>query len=251
MFWDEKKVHAQKYSRPPITEAVVEFRFRDPLDIKVVERVSKKIGRRFPFNEEASIFNIEINIANPQVGPANKVIFGKKHSSADRADITIVRQTALAVSRLAPYLGWVQFCDQARTAWDEFVDVSKARPALSRIGLRYINRIDAPMGEHETWARYANIRPSIPSLFSQPIKKYLVQVTGELNHGLSATINTQPIDSPVPGHVSLLLDMDLAKVADIKSADKELWESLEQMRVEKNRLFEDLITNEARRLFSQ
>ena len=107
---------SQPYRRPPITEAVVEFRLRDQLGQDRVERLARLAGRRFFYQEDELVHRIDINgmSANVTQDP-----IGKKLSSLDRTDILLIRPTGLTMSRLAPYPGWDHFIASAEIGWSE------------------------------------------------------------------------------------------------------------------------------------
>jgi uncharacterized protein (TIGR04255 family) len=241
-----RRPYVQKYERPPIIEAVIEFRFRGSLPADLVRRVADRSKKRYSIDETESTQSVILGTPNfPLPGPAWQ---GRRLSSADRADVLLVRPILLSVSRLAPYLGWEYLADMAREAWESLRHFDK--PALSRIGMRYINRIDTPIIEGiET--RVVNIFPSFPALSEFPPRQSWVQLSLILSAELQVIINSLPTDSPVPAHRGWQLDIDVFTDANIPLRDDEIWLLMERMRTEKNRIFEALITDEARELFGK
>ncbi len=75
-----------------------------------------------------------------------------------------------------------------------------------------------------------------------------MQVTADIE-GYRCLCNTGLVSSPLIGHVSFLLDIDVARINDVPQSETELWTMIANMRVLKNQLFESSITQRARDLF--
>jgi uncharacterized protein (TIGR04255 family) len=66
----------------------------------------------------------------------------------------------------------------------------------------------------------------------------------------ACVINQTIIEPPAkPNTVAVVLDIDVFRTSGVATDETRLWEQLEQLRNEKNRVFEACITDDARRLF--
>jgi uncharacterized protein (TIGR04255 family) len=237
--------YIQRYRRPPITEAVIEFRLRDQLEHALLQKVAARSKRRFAFDEEEYAQTIQFGTQNPPI--VGQSVLGRRLSSDDRADVLLLRPTTLAVSRLAPYRGWEYLQERAQELWDDLRHFA-VKPIVNRLGVRFINRIDAPTAEGKI-PQLVNIFPSYPPVSEFPPKQSFVQVTLKLDNELQVVINSLPTESPVPAHVGWILDIDVSAEGNVPLRDDEIWALLGRMRTAKNRVFESLITQDARRLF--
>ena len=238
--------YVQKYPRPPITEAVIEFRFREQMPADAIKRIGDRCKKRFFYDETESGQVIQLNNQGiPNVGQSWR---GRRLSSLDRADIVLVRPATLTISRLAPYMGWNYLEEIVADSWNNLRHFVK--PAIVRIGTRFINRIDSPYLQPLPPA-LVNIYPQLPSLSVEPPRHSLVQITLRLDRDLQVTINSMPIESPVPSRFGWLLDIDVFQEVNLPQRDDEIWPIIGLMRSEKNRVFETLITDEARELFGK
>ena len=123
---------------------------------------------------------------------------------------------------------------------------------LSRIGVRYINRIDVPSdaADRVRLEDYLTIYPQMPN--GPPMLGYIMQVlrdVGEDNCRL--IINSGSVVSPLIGFVSFLLDLDVFRENDLPRRDEELWKFIDRMREHKNQIFESCITQQARTIFDR
>lgn len=241
------------YARPPITEAVLELRFAVEQRQDTIEAAARKMKSLYLVSEpmQAFQFRIDIQEGRPDV-PTTATWHGIRLSSDDRADVVVLRKHGFTCSRMAPYLGWDHLRENAQTAWEAwrraagFVEVS-------RIGLRYINRIDVPPHQGSDMINvedYITFVPAAPVLLEQPMSAYTIQMTKPLGHEeCHVTLTSSSVPSPLVGYASFVLDVDVSRQTSIPRREDALWELIERMRDLKNFLFEGLITDKSRELF--
>ena len=242
------------YKRPPITEAVVEFRFQEPVDERVVDKVSARLAEQYPVHEPIRTVAIQVDVGNPQATRASSSFAGHKRISLDGTRIVIVATTHITTSVLAPYPGWEAFQAVARENWKICKTILKYR-ALSRIGVRYINRIDIPRPAENSVIRiedYLNIFPGYPETDLPNMGAFTLQLVTHLAAiASSLIINVASVPSPLVDHTSLLLDIDIGRQGDVPQNERDLWKFVDSIRLMKNRVFESAITNTLRELFNR
>lgn len=246
------KVKATPYGHPPITEAVIEIKFSTPLESNVFEKLNRKFNKNYP--EDKAIRNVLVSLTvtggNPHPQPsASEGTSGHRRSSSDMTELLVWWPNSFVASQLAPYPGWDVFMARFTRDW-KASKRSRGFREINRVGVRFINRIDIPIDngtvEHE---QYLNIYPKLPDSI-EAVDSYAVQTLSRIDdiHCI-LTINSASVPSPVLGFASFILDIDIAKVADLPQNDRELFQLLDQIRDWKNRIFEDCIDQKARRLF--
>jgi uncharacterized protein (TIGR04255 family) len=122
---------------------------------------------------------------------------------------------------------------------------------LTRIGVRYINRIDIPVATTPIIQQedYLNIYPHLPAALD-PVTSYSVVAQRPVpDIGCILTLNSSSAPSPLLGHAAFIVDQDIAKEADPPQNDEGIYALLNQIRVKKNEIFEACITPRARELF--
>lgn len=234
------------YKTPPITEAVIEIRFNGSIDQEKLRKAAKRLEKRYPLQDEENLFQVEMNGPNAKL---NVSPFGFKASSVDQADFVQFRPSHLGLSRRAPYLGWNEFERRFFEAWEELKHVvGSLQP--TRIGVRYLNRIDVP-GTIVEPSDYVGLFPQIPIGFPDPLSmeaSHVVTRMGE--HKCEITINVSAVASPLVGHGGLQLDIDVARSDALPGRTEELEAIVATMRDIKNQMFEMLVTDRARELFA-
>jgi len=95
------------------------------------------------------------------------------------------------------------------------------------------------------------IEPSIPPHVFKGYKTFGVHFFTSVadDPSIDVIVNTSQVPSPLVGHTSVLLDIDVYFDRDVPQADDELWAAAERLHVAKNNVFEGAITDRARELF--
>jgi uncharacterized protein (TIGR04255 family) len=237
------------YTRPPITEAVVELRFAAPQSIDHVEKVKSQLAGDYSLPPQAlQSLTISPGASAPTLG-----LEGYRLFSADAANIAIISRSSISSSRLAPYTGWEDLVGRARANWAVWKRVAGWQQ-VARVGVRYINRIDVPNPGDMPISidNYLLFKPVFPMFEGhQPVDTFAINASmGVANSGFRLILNAGVTASPLVKTTSFLLDIDISQESDLPNSDDALWLLIEQIRNVKNRVFEASITDAARKLFS-
>ncbi len=239
------------YNRPPITEAVIAINFEKPAPREKVEKAGGRL-KRFYANQDAEEHAEFLLQGGSKPLPTPEFKWGGlRLSSDDRADVALLRSTVLVCSRLAPYNGWEGFQHRAIRDW-KIWRKAVGRLKISRIGVRFINRIDIPAQDSPIRIEdFLRISMNMPQFQWKPIEAYTIQVQRPLQDGLKLILNSGSVRSPLLEHLSFLLDIDVCRDANLPQTDKDVWSLVSEMRDVKNAIFEASITDAARELFSR
>ena len=240
------------YRHPPIIEAVIEIRFTEAVSVQLLADVSNALAPRYPSEQIVSNMQVQFNVGEASKQPTAQVATGPqayRRASSTEAEIAVASPTGLVVSQLPDYPGWEVFFDRFKHDWSNWKKVVGYRK-IARVGMRYINRLDLPaegaVVDHE---QYVNVSARTPDELG-PTLSYAAQAIfrSEPIGGL-VTINSGVVPSPLEGHLSIMLDIDLGRDHDVPQSDMNLFGLLQEFRKEKNSVFEACITDRARGLF--
>jgi uncharacterized protein (TIGR04255 family) len=243
---------AHCYQRPPVVEAVIGLSFALPIKAATLAAVDRRFAKHYPEHQDHNNLTLKFGTvigANNTMAHHTKqeLVQGHRRTNTSMDEIAILQPDSLVVSQLAPYKGWENLF--ARFTRD-FAMCKRPGKLLeiSRIGVRFINRIDIPITsnvvEHE---KYLNLYPQVPEVFG-PLMGYTLQSTFDLTSiGCVATIRSAPTPSPTLGHASFMVDIDVYKNAPLPTHDADIFDFLGQIRTEKNRIFEACVTPLARK----
>lgn len=238
------------YKKPPIIEAVIDIGFKTPLNDNLINDYSKKLNKHYPDIRNLSDINVSVSVNDIQNPSTTTSAENKcRLSTSDQTQMLIISKSNYGFSQLAPYLGWDDFFNRFMRDWKVLKGLSGFRE-ISRIGVRYINRIDLPMMNQEVdYTNFLNIYPHLPESMDN-VHAYSMQVMTTINEiGCLSRTNSAIVESPILGHVSFIIDNDLIRNKDLPQRDEDVFDLLSRMRSEKNRIFESYIKQPARELF--
>jgi uncharacterized protein (TIGR04255 family) len=240
----------RNYPRAPITEAIIDLRAELPDRLTLAELERCQDGEEAAYPTKMSL--------NPAVGrlqagtseepPSHKAMteqIGFLFKSADEKQLFQVHRDGFAIHRLAPYLGWEPFRDEARRLWKVYQERVRPRRVV-RTALRYISRLDLP-GLGVELKDYLRTFPEVSPDLPQELAGFFM----ELNlpqRDIQSTLLLREIVVPpaAPGVTSVVLDVDLFRSEDIPSDDARIWALLEVLHARKNEIIEACITNRTR-----
>jgi uncharacterized protein (TIGR04255 family) len=244
----------QPYKRPPITEAVIALNFGETIESRDLDKADGNLGKLYPHRQDARNLNVEVLMPHrPDLGPETAIRkdeVGHRRSVDDQTQIVILWPTSFVFSQLAPYPGWDDFFARFVRDWALWKKAVGYRK-ISRVGVRYINRIDIPIiGDLTHYEEYFYLYPQIPDQLG-PVFAYGIQTQlpwPEIDGRI--TINAASIPSPLLDHASFIFDQDIYKETNIPQTEEGLYKLLNQIHVKKNAVFEACITDSARELFN-
>lgn len=239
------------YSAPPITEAVIEIKFSQPLEAGKLNKLNASLSKAYRQGKlvKSLLLDVELNEGEVQPRASRADVHGYRLEGADPAELLILWPQSIVLSQLAPYPGWDAFIARFKTAWKAMRRVGGYREII-RVGVRYINRIDIPFEDGKAeYEKHLNIYPKLPNSMIS-VDMYTVQTLSHL-YGIdcSLRINSGRMPSPLINHASFLLDIDIAKENNLPMKDDALLALLDVIRGEKNRVFEDCVSDLARDRF--
>jgi len=244
-----------KFARPPIVEAVMERRFATHLSPDTLNTLRLAFEKKFPAVAQMN----EVSIAIGQSGVDTRVTHttaGYRLVDPEGTAVIMLSAQSIVFSRLAPYPGWADFSDAATRVFQTAREIM-GYSTLSRIAVRYVNRIDVPLVD-ETGAPvavsakdYILIHPEYPATAIPQILGFTMQCVAPLEEiECMATINVAATPSPVPNHGSFVFDIDVGRNSNVPQKEDEIASLMELIRHEKNRIFVSCLTNKTKETFN-
>lgn len=133
----------QKYPNPIIAEAICEIHFRiKEWKPTLPGELFKYIQDEYPEMEPISAIGLQLEFG--PTGAGTKIIPQSQRVRFKHKNRSLILQLAennFTINTLPPYLGWETVRKDALAAWQN-LEVVLLPDAITRIGLRYINRIE-------------------------------------------------------------------------------------------------------------
>lgn len=243
----------QCYRKPPITEAVIEIRFAESIDAARLQKANADFALDYPVEQRLRNVGFELRVPRghddqptAQLGQDEA---GYRRASSDLSQIVLLWPASFALAQLAPYPGWDVFFGRFVREWATGKRASGYRK-IARVGVRFINRLDVPLiGAVTEESHYLNVYPKLPDTLGS-VLAYGIQAQLPLaDVGCNLLLNSSSMPSPLLGHGSFLLDLDIFKEIEPPQKDDDIYDLLNAIRRKKNEVFEACVTNRARELF--
>ncbi len=195
----------KKLKKPPIIEAICEFKFDDKFeDLIVYGSLHEKFKNNYPKTKKTT--NLDLVLEKTDDGFQHRTIEHnlQRFISEDGKSLLQVGPNILTVNRLKPYESWESFFPKIKSALNIFLDITKLKK-LKRIGLRFINKINLKETEIKL-EDYYNFRPMGDTLCDE-INSFIVgiQILKEKDI-LKVTLTNSPPDQDFKMAHSLDLD---------------------------------------------
>jgi uncharacterized protein (TIGR04255 family) len=237
--------HYPHLPNAPIKEAVVDIQVMEPWPVADLYN-----GPIAGFKEPVDMFVAEFHIQHEQgevKHGTSRAHGGYRYESEDGRFIVQIRQQGLVVSRLAPYSYWSELISVAQRVWEMSFALGGA--PIGRLAVRYINVLTVPFPETDVinFDQYLNNAPRIPTALNQGLKNFLTRLVIETSVVPEGTaIINQTFEQNEADTLSLILDIDVFRAFDATAPTGEaMWQFLELLRNEKNKIFFNTMTSEA------
>jgi uncharacterized protein (TIGR04255 family) len=234
-----------KYSRPPITEAVLEFQFEEAFGDRDLEKMRDRFARAYPSIE--LLQHIQVTFLEGKATTQSS-LNGYKMTAASAIDVLLIQRNSLGTVRLSPYHQWETLRSRAEENFETLAKIL-GRRKIMRIGARYMNRFDVPSSEVEgkPLTTLLNVGVTLPENVAAEIANYAFTVEGrEAVTGAKVRLQSAILPPALLEHVSISLDIDAYLDANIPGRMDEIWNCTELLREAKNSVFENSITDEMR-----
>jgi uncharacterized protein (TIGR04255 family) len=242
----------ERFPNAPITEALLDIRAHLPGGVGLAELASlhDEIKNVYPMRRERQRWQGGIHFdkgAPPRVDEGSVAPDGYLFTSADGKRIVQARLDGFTFNWLAKYDTWSLFRDEAKAHWDRYRE--RARPeALTRIALRYLNRILLPLPIKD-FKDYVLTVPEIAPELPQELTELFMRVVLPFPAQECRVIVTQTIESQNGDRLPWILDIDAFVEKAFSVEGQEVWDVFERLHDAKNKVFFKSLTERTKEFF--
>lgn len=235
----------------PIAEAVIDIRTRPTIELEEKSLKAQLEGKliNYDFVDSQQLIENQIHF---ELGkqPSQTIQWkGLKYQSKDKKQITQFNNDGFVFSRLEPYPNWKELYDESMRLWQTYFELAKP-VVISRLGLRFINRIQLPADNIEL-EDYLNRSPQPPKGLDLPFSYFFHQdtlMTPDDAYRANIFTTVQPNQAPKQGE-ALIIDIDVFTTKEFELNNVMLEKSLLEMQWLKNKIFFGSVTEKTLALF--
>lgn len=242
----------ERFPRAPIVEALIDLQvtFPSPVDLGRLESFHDAIRDEYPVKQPKVKWHGEMRFEQEAVQQAVPHAFqGFVFRSHDSRRLVQARQNGYTFNWLKPYETWEVFCDQARAHWGRYRDTFRP-DTVTRLGLRYINRIELPIPFND-FREFVKTAPDIADGIPQGVSGLFLRLEiPDPKRGLMAIV-TETLEPMVDdsNRIPLIFDIDVFQAGGFEPSSAAIWEMLDRMREYKNEIFFASMTDRAKEMF--
>jgi len=238
-----------KLAKAPIVEGLIDIRVKPPKDfnIKKLEELCKNNSKKYPKHVAYKTWEGKFELSDDKQNvETTSGIIGYRCISEDETEIIQFRLDGFTFSKLKPYTSWKDIKPKAKALWKSYSSIIES--PVDRVAVRYINNLNIPLPLID-FAEYLTAPPNMPNGLPQRVSSFFYRVEiPESSIGASAIV-TQALEKVAPEitELPLILDIDVFKLDDFNKS--EIWETLEQLRSFKNKIFFNSITDKLKEMY--
>ncbi|MBN2568116.1 MAG: TIGR04255 family protein [Deltaproteobacteria bacterium] len=238
----------------PIAEAVLEImvQLKDGFEITNLKTIHDQIKERYPEIKERKYVKGGLDLhdkGKPILLPTTGGTDGFILRSPTEKKVIQTRVDGFAFNKLNPYENWSTFSKESRELWKLYLSI--ANPIkISRISLRYINRIEVPLPISD-FSEFILTNPEIAPGLPQGVSNFFMRFEILKEDIPANAVIIVAMEQPTASNkLPLILDIDVICNHDYTNSMDKMWDDFEKLRNLKNEFFFKSITQKTRELFS-
>jgi len=237
------------YENAPIIVAILQFRYDKIInfDIELIKKIAKNIENDFPHVSPQYTQDIIINNNEDKtsVSLKDRKIQGIQIISKNRKEYFTISSEKFTFQSHEKYQGWDIYIGKVHAFWNSFSKILKV-DKLTGVSLRYVNKFNLPI-ETKLLTKYFTTYLK-DDVNNHAINNFQLRFSSfdkenKFNYHIGHALE-KPIGETIP----YLLDIDIQRNGDINNNDKEIWPLFDKIRMKKNQIFNDGITEETKKL---
>lgn len=243
------------FKNAPITEALLDMKVILPSssNIETLASVQEDIKEDYPEKQELHHWEMQavaMGASKPEVTQSGGLIGYRFLPILPKQDKVVqARFDGFTFSKLKPYYNWHSFKTDAENLWNIYTRICKPIQ-VSRIGLRTINSLNFPL-PFKDFKEYILTTPEVAPNIPSGLAHFFMQLSIPQPGGEMAIITSamQPLIQPNTTHITVLFDIDVFVENTYSIDSKEIWEKIECLRLVRNEIFFNSLTDKAKELF--
>jgi len=241
-----------KFKKPPIVEAICEFRFSKETqwDPTIPGSVYEKVKDQFPHKE--SRLDPQVIMKTEETGFNQNPVASQRvlMLSGDRSSLIQVGPHLLSINQLKPYAGWEHFRPKIKRAYETLGGITEIN-GIDRMALVYIDRIEIP-GKRVKIEDYFKFYPKLGMELPHAHTNFVVGVEFPYNEKRdSCRLQLTSAMATVKDHLAVLLTTEYYLVKQKSVSPDMALDWMEDAHTQVRALFKGCITENLEDLFER
>ncbi len=241
------------YTKSPIFLAILEIRFNDDklIDIEKFSKFKSEVIKIFPNSQKQVVSQLKIDNfleGQTKISLHNQRVNCHSYTSKDKLSEFTISLNRFNYKQTGDYTNFDDFTKDAKKAWEIHYPLLK-EVDISGISIRCFNRIEINEFVNNP-TEYFNVsiqaeKNAIKDTVTNYSLRYISKNQNNKNHSIiSLSLEDSSVD-----FFPFVLDIDVHDENPIKNDLELLWNKFELLRIEKDNLFNSLITDKTKKIF--
>jgi uncharacterized protein (TIGR04255 family) len=232
----------------PIKEALIDIRVsqKTGVNLESLRPAVEQAKEEYPIEKKSKLISFLYDMEEEKAKSSEPLVRGYALWNREETQVVQFRLDGFTFNRVKEYQTWEDLYLQATKWWDLYVSVMKP-VEVTRLSVKYINRILLPDADYPV---YLTRPPARPLGIKGTISQFLYQVTVNTEPNITAVITQAVEPNWEDGKVPVLLDIDVSQQVNLEPKDTRIGSSLAELRLLKNDIFFENLTEEAIKLCS-
>jgi uncharacterized protein (TIGR04255 family) len=240
----------EKFPHPPIKEAVFILNLQKTINIQKIKTLSKdtELKKKYPISQISIQNNLRIDTREEAPSTSiEKLQDGLIFRTSEKAPewVLQVRRSSILLHKVGNYSSWVHLTDEFKEVSHILTRNFEKELQVKEIGIRYINHI--PISESQSLQKWFKLLPQTVEGVPANLHKFLLQL-GVEKEDISGLIIESVLK--INSILNFVIDLRATKPVNIVNIEFDnMKKHLDQIRLFKNQLFFNIITDELKTLF--
>ena len=234
----------KKLLNPPIKEALISISFTG-VEITRLAEFCEITKKNYP--KQKGMYELKATIQNEELSSEGSRLVGYQLLSNDEKQFITLRSDSISFHKIEPYSSWEEIKKESKLYFDEFQNLFPTLQ-INEISTRYINSLKLSISEEDGFDKYLKLLPHLPVELPKVVEGYFLQIRLPKPEEKISSIITQYVNSNTSDTVEIILDIHTFK--KIENTDTNIWHLLELLRVFKNDIFFNSITQVTKNLYN-
>ena len=234
----------------PIKEALIDIQVALPEKVETEKLHSGygQISDLYPSHQimQQGELGVHHDEGHPPRVTFDQTVVGYRYTSTDGRRVAQFRTDGFTFSRLEPYVTWEDMKADAVTLW-KIYSKSVTPNTITRVATRYTNLLKLPLNTELD--EYLVAPPVVPNGLDQKLTSFLTRIEIHMQSIGAHGILTQHLEGPREDHAPVVLDIDVFVAEQFDPHRGDFWECLDQLRMFKNTVFFESITEKTAEIY--
>ncbi|MEZ4858535.1 MAG: TIGR04255 family protein [Flavobacteriaceae bacterium] len=236
------------YSNAPIILAMIQFRFNEITDFnkEQIKLIAEKIKKKYPIINERFIQGIIVddNKKQTSVSLDERKLDAIQVMSENRKEYFTIANNKFTFQSHEKYSDWNSFTEFVKVFWGLFSDYYKI-DEMNGISLRYVNKFKLPLSTKDITKYFNTYLQDNENTHTIREFQFKYNSFDEVN-GYNVIIG-HALERPIEDYLPYIYDIDVISLQNIQN-NKDVWSKFNEIRNKKNHIFNNGITEEAKKL---